>query len=365
MSGTTERRAGVHPLLERAAAYSWRLLVCAAAVVALLWLVGQLWVVLMALVIAALLSRVLSPPCERLRARGWRPGLAAFVVLIGFLLTVGTALTLIGVASADQIDDIGPTVSRGIDDIERWLVEDAPVDISRADIESFRSDASEAFGDALRRSSGSVVAGAVVVIEAMVGLLLGIILTFFALKDGARMLAVARRSVPEERREIAGRMASRAWQTLGGYLRGAAILGVVEGIVIGIAMALVGAELALPVAFLTFLMAFVPFLGAILAGALAVLVALATAGSGAAVVILIVAVVVQQFDNDLLAPVIYGSALELHPVVILLAITVGGALFGLGGGVLAVPVTAVAINLVSEARSPGEPGVAPPPGAPA
>ena len=103
-------------------------------------------------------------------------------------------------------------------------------------------------------------------------------------------------------------------------------------------------------ALVTFLAAFVPVVGAIVAGVLAVLVALATAGGTGAIVVAVVAFVVQQLDNDVLAPVVYGRALELHPVVILLAILAGGSAFGLVGSFLAVPVVAVVVNVAAEAR---------------
>jgi predicted PurR-regulated permease PerM len=66
-----------------------------------------------------------------------------------------------------------------------------------------------------------------------------------------------------------------------------------------------------------------------------------------------VALGVQQLDNDLLAPLIYGRALKLHPLVVLFSIVAGGALLGFAGTVLAVPVTAVIINMLAEARSAG------------
>ena len=112
---------------------------------------------------------------------------------------------------------------------------------------------------------------------------------------------------------------------------------------------MVGAPLVVPVAVLTFAAAFVPFVGAIVAGVVAVLVALATVGVGGAVAVALVALVVQQLDSDLLAPVVYGRALQLHPVVILFVITAGGALVGFAGTVLAVPVTAVVVNVAAEA----------------
>src|SRR5688572_20592707 len=342
-------RTGVHPAIDRLAAYSWRLLVIAAALAAALWLAAQIWVAFVPLVVTLFLTRILSVPAAWLRRR-LPATVAAAVALIGFLLLLGGVLTGIGVAAANEFSDLGPTVSRAVDDLERWLVEDSPFDIEAADIERYRREASQRIGTALRASGGAVAAGAAVAAEVTLALVLGLIVTFFALKDGDRFLVWARQQLPEPRRELATRLAAQAWRTLGGYLRGAALLGLVEGIAIAVALTLVWSELAIPLALVTFLAAFVPGFGAIVAGVLAVLVALATAGGTAALVVAGVAFVVQQLDNDVLAPVVYGRALELHPVIILLAILAGGSAFGLPGSFLAVPVVAVAVNVGAEAR---------------
>jgi putative heme transporter len=113
----------------------------------------------------------------------------------------------------------------------------------------------------------------------------------------------------------------------------------------------VGGALAVPVGVITFFAAFLPFAGAVLAGAVAVLVTLVSAGFTPAVIVLVVAVLVQQFDNDLLAPIVFGRNLELHPLIVLGAIVAGSTLFGAFGAVLAVPVTAVTLNVVAEWRA--------------
>ena len=101
---------------------------------------------------------------------------------------------------------------------------------------------------------------------------------------------------------------------------------------------------------LTFLAAFVPIVGAVAAGVAAVLVALVTAGTVPALIVAAVALVVQQLDNELLAPLIYGRAVQLHPLVVLLGIAAGGSLFGLVGTFFAVPVLAVGLNALDEVR---------------
>lgn len=340
----------VHPVVERLAAYSWRILVIVAVGVAVLWLIGELWVVFLPLVLAAFLSRVLIGPVMWLRGHGWRPALAAAAVLVGFLIILSGIIGGVGVAIGHQSDRLGPTVSKSIDDIEDWLVTDAPGDLTRTEVADARKDAGKAIENWLRTSGGALVSGVVVAFEVLVGLFLGLIITFFALKDGDRLVAWIASWLPAERRDHAGRLGQRAWVTLGGYLRGSAILGILEGIIIGTTVALVGGQLAVAVAVITFLSAFIPFAGAIIAGAVAVLVTLSTAGIGGATIVLVVAIIVQQFDSDLLAPLVFGRSLDLHPVVVLLAITGGGAMFGLAGAFLAVPVTAIIINVIAEHR---------------
>lgn len=337
--------------LQLAAAYAWRIIVVATVAVGVVWLLGELWVVVLALVVSTLLARALDAPTRWLRARGLPDGIAAVTALLGFLALLALAGALIVPRIVDEVEELGPTLSTAVDDVEAWILDDSPFDISRAELEDLRQQLADVLGRQARASSDSIASGALAVVEGLLGLFLALFTTFFMLKDGSRFQEWSVGWVPSRRQAMARRVAARSWATLGGFLRGAAVLGVVEGVIIGLTMVLVGAELALPVALITFAAAFVPFVGAIVAGAVATLVALATAGFVPAIIVLVVAVVVQQLDNDLLSPLIYGRALALHPLVILFAVVSGGALFGIGGTLLAVPVTAVVLNAWSEVRA--------------
>jgi predicted PurR-regulated permease PerM len=338
----------VHPLVDRTASYAWRLLVIAAAVAGVLWLLGQLLVVAVPVFVALLLCRVLWPLVARLRRAGWRRGLAASAVLVGFLLVLGGVIAVTGATIVDEFDDLGPTVTEGLDDLETWLVEDSPFDVDREDLRRWRTEVGDAVSEFGRSSRGSVVAGAVVAAEVALGIVLSLVVAFFLLKDGDRFRDRLVRTVAPERRDLAGRAVRRAWDALGGYLRGAALLGVVEAVIMGAVLLLVGGDLVAPVMVITFLAAFVPIVGAILAALVTVLVALVTAGTTGALIVAAVALVVQQLDNDVLAPVIYGRAVRLHPVSVLLGIAAGGALFGIVGTLVAVPVLAVVANVIDE-----------------
>ncbi len=341
----------INPTVARLGTYAWKLIGIGLVGWALLNLLNALWVLVLTAAVAVLLGRALDPVAATLRRRGMPRALVAFVTLFGFLLGLATIVALLVPAMVNEFSDLGPTLENAIDDVEDWLVEDSPFDISRQDIDEFREEAGDRARDALERQSGAVVSGTVVVFEVITGIVLALVSTFFLLKDGDRFCGWMLGHFPEERRPLVTRLAARAWRVLGGYLRGSALLGLIEGFIIGTTVWLVGGALAVPVAVITFFAAFLPFLGAVIAGAIAVGVTLVTAGFGKALIVLIVAVLVQQFDNDLLAPIVFGRSLELHPLVVLGAIVAGSTLFGAFGAVLAVPVSAMLINVVAEARA--------------
>lgn len=347
---SADRWPGVHPAVALVGAYAWRVLAIGAVLVGMLWVLRELWVIVLALVVALYITRALDAPTRWLRARGVPPAAAALCSLVFFFGGLALVGWLIVPTVVDEFGALGPTITEATDDVERWLVEDAPVDLTQRDVDDLRKSATDAGRNAFRSSSGGLVSGVVAAAEGLTGILLALVTAFFILKDGSRFQRWFLGKIPFRRREMGARLGARAWSTLGGYLRGVAILGTLEGIVLGVTVALVGGDLALPVAIITLLAAFVPIIGAIVAGIIAVLVTLASAGTGPAVVVALVALVVQQLDNDLLAPVIYGRQLQLHPLIVLFAVVAGGALFGLGGTILAVPLTAVAINVYAEAQ---------------
>jgi predicted PurR-regulated permease PerM len=343
--------ARVHPVVVTAGAYAWRLIGIGIVGWAVLRLMTALWVLVLAGAVALLLGRALDPVANVLRRRRLPPALVAAVTLVGFLVVLAGIVSLLVPSIVDEFRDLGPTLEKSIDDLEDWLVNDSPFDISRQDVNEFRQESGTRVRDALESQSGTVVSGTVVAFEVITGLVLALVTTFFVLKDGDRFGRWLLTFVPEHRRPLARRLAAKSWATLGGYLRGSATLGLIEGTIIGTTVWLVGGALAVPVAVITFFAAFLPFAGAVLAGTVAVLVTLVSAGFTPAVIVLVVAVLVQQFDNDLLAPIVFGRNLELHPLIVLGAIVAGSTLFGAFGAVLAVPVTAVTLNVVAEWRA--------------
>lgn len=342
------RRGRVHPLIDRLGAYSWRLIGIGVIVVASLWLLSRMRAVVVPIVVAVFLTRALVPVSDWLRRHRWRPSLAAAATLLAFFVVLAGVSAAIAPSLADEADSLGPTLTEAVDDMEDWVVEDGPFDVSRETVDRLRERTGQRVDGLFRQSDGAVLEGAAIVAEIVAGLILAILLTFFMLRDGARFANwVVRRARPQRQPQLR-RAAAGGWSALGGYLRGAALLGIVESVIIGITLFAVGGGLVAPVMVLTFSAAFIPIVGAIAAGVVATLVALVTAGTVPALIVALVALVVQQLDNDVLAPIIYGRSLSLHPVAVLLSVVAGGALFGIAGTVLAVPLVAVTFNVAKE-----------------
>lgn len=321
-----------------AAAWSWRLLVVLAAIAVGVWALTKVMVIVLPVIAALLGATVLGPLVHALRRRGWRPALATWAVVAGAAAAAGGIGYALYLQARDDAEAIDAGVMEGVDEVITWLV-DGPLDLSREQIDAAVDRGREWLGDVL--ASGAV-GGAVLAVEIVAGILLALVLLFFFLKDGDRMWAwLCRRlgAAAGVHVDAAGR---RAWWALGGYVRGQAIVAAVDAVFIGLGIWLLGVPFVIPLTLLTFFAAFVPIAGAVAAGAVAVLVALAAEGFTTALILLGVVVLVQQLEGNILEPVVMARTVRLHPVVVLVAVGAGAALAGIVGAFLAVPVAAAA-----------------------
>jgi putative heme transporter len=342
---------GVPPVFDRVASYAWRLVAIAAASAIVAWALGRIIVVVGATFLALIIARGLQPVAKLMRRAKLGPGLAAAVALLLFITVSVAVVVVVAATVVGQMDSLSQSLDEGARDVEEWVTSLSVVDVDSADLQRFREQAGDSVIRLGQGENSSLVAGATTVGELLIGLVLALIVAFFFLKDGTELRIKATALLPVRHRAVARDAAFRAWGALGSYLHGSALLGIIESVIFGGTLFATGASLTGPVMILTFIAAFVPIVGAIAAGIVAVLVALATSGVTAALVMAGVALVVQQFDNDLLAPVLYGRALRLHPLVVLLGVASGGAAFGLAGSVAAVPVLAVLSGIRSAFRT--------------
>jgi len=325
--------------LRRASAFAWRVLLLIAAAVLLVWVLIQTQVVVLPVIAALLLTAFVEPGTRRLRARrlpDWAVGLIALLAVVALFAGVGL---LIVPEVVGQISQVNLNLNQGIRRIQDFVLQTFPVSQSQVE-----QGISKAF-NTLQSSIGNVATQVLGAAGAVVGLLLQIFVTlflfFFFVKDGPRFYRWLRAAAPPSRRRNVEELLPQIWSTLQAYLSGVVIVGLIDAVFIAIALLVVGVPLVLPLAVLTFFGAFFPLVGAIVAGAVAALVALVTGGVTDALIIVGATVVVQQVEGNVLQPLIMGRQVELHPAVTLLAVTGGGAVAGIVGAFLAVPVAAV------------------------
>ena len=328
--------------LDRAAGWSWRLLVCVLAIAAVLALLWYLRIIVLPTIVALTLAPALMPVVRLVRQRVGAHRPAAALALIVGLVVVAGLLTVVAMSVVSQYDELAEAVRRGASEITAWL-EGEPFNISRERVRNFDSSLGEVWDGTSTYLAAGLSAGA----SLLTGLILAVAMLYFVLRDGADLWRRVLRRFPPDRAPAVDRAGRRAWKVLDGYIRGTALIAAIDATLIGIGIWLLGVPLALPLAVLVFLGGFVPFVGATLSGLVAVLVAFADEGWEIALVTLAIVIGVQLVEGNFLQPIIQSRTVDLHAAVILLAVAAGGSLFGILGAYLAVPVTAVIFALAT------------------
>ncbi|WP_081866182.1 AI-2E family transporter [Blastococcus sp. URHD0036] len=303
-------------------------------------ILGKLWVVLLPTIIGLLITTVLWPPTRFLRRHGWPPALASATVLLGAIAVFGGIIALIAPQVVDQVETLADQVGGGLQDVQDWL-QGPPFNIGEDQIGDTIDNAINELQSRAGDIAGYAATGATAIGNGLINLVLALVLTFFFLKDGPRWVPwlaaqTGRRAAPH-----VAALSDKAWTTLSEFIRQQAYVGFIDAFFIGIGLWILHVPLVLPLAVITFFAAFVPIIGAFVAGAFAVLIALVDQGFGTALAVLIIVLVVQQIEGNILQPLIQGRGFNLHAGVVILAVTAGSSLAGITGAFLGVPVAAL------------------------
>ena len=343
------REEAIAGAFARLATVSWRFLLVVAAVVVLGYLAAKLWVVILPLLLALLLATVLWPPVRLLRRGGAPPALAALLAIVLALLLLVGVIAGLAPQVTGQAQELADQVAAGLEKLQGYLI-GPPLNLGEERIGGAVDDVVRSLQDNAQNIASRVLTGAAAAGSLLLTALLALVLCFFYLKDGPKFLPwlcglTGPRAAPH-----VDAIARRGWTTLSGFIKAQAIVGLVDAVFIGVGLALLGIPLALPLAVLVFFGAFIPIIGAVVTGALAVLVALVTNGATSALIVIGLVLLVQQLEGNVLQPILVGRTLDLHPALVILAVTAGGSLRGITGAFLAVPVVAVGGVTVRYAR---------------
>ena len=316
----------------------------------------QLKIVVISVLLALILAAAFSP-LTRLLVRLHLPNvLAAVLTLLIVVGVLGGVLTFVGFQVAGQAGQLSDAITRGVQQLEKFAagfgltIDSTQVQKAIDGAASYLTSSS--FGSTAL--SGLSAAG-----NFATALVLLVVVLFFFLRDGRMIWTFLIRPLKGETHARAVRIGDSSIRVLGAYVRGTALVALVDAIFIGAGLFVLGVPLALPLAVLVFVTAFIPVVGATLAGIVAALVALVFNDLTTALIVVGIVVVVNQLEGNFLQPVIMGRSLSLHPLVILLALTAGTIVGGILGAILSTPTASVVWSAIKAWNPSPEPDAIP------
>ena len=326
---------------------SWLLVGLLLVLLGLIWLLAETYTIVGPMV-CALIVAVVAMPVVRLLDRHMPRALAAALVLLAVVAVAVLVVVVVVAGITGQSAEISAQAAAGVDKLRGWL-KSSGVDSSSA------SGAASTAKHAASQMTSTLVHGIVTGIRGLASVLFGLSFaalgTFFLLKDGPRMRSWVdgHAGLPEP---IARTISGSVITSLRGYFRGVTLVAAFNGIVVGLAALLLGVPLAGTIAVVSFVTAYVPYIGAVVAGAFAVLIALGAQGTGVAIAMLVVVLLANGLLQNLVQPFAMGSALHLNPLVVLVVTIGAGCLFGMLGLVLAAPLVSAAVRVAKELDRP-------------
>ena len=306
-----------------------------------LWhLAGVMRLVLFPLVLALFPAAILMPVVDWLDDHGWRRGAAAFTATALFLLFIIAVMTLLGWQVSQQLSGIAEQVRSAYQDLRSSLGSPSWLPQQPSLSTVLGSSGGGSGGDGGGGAAQTVLIFGRSVLELGAQFFLGVVALFFYLRDDRTIGGFLVDLFPRAHRNDAAEIGSRTWQAVTAYIRGQSIVALVDGVLFAVGLLLLGVPLAWVLGAIVALGAYVPVVGSIVAGAIGVGVALVSGGLVTGLLALALIVGVQQLEGNVVAPYVLGRELQVHPLVVLIAVTAGAALLGPVGALIGVPVAA-------------------------
>jgi putative heme transporter len=305
------------------------------------------------LIVAALVSTQLLPLIGWATGRGISRGLAIGASLVGVVLLTAGLVWLFADALFGNLGSVGEDISEGADQVVTWLRDNNDwVEQHEDAIRNFLAGILPAAKAAADGVLTGLLGGLSFAAQLVSGALLMFVFLLYILTSGDSIWGWIENRFSPDRRDrvtVAGRA---AWNAATGYIRGIALVALIDSTVIALGMLVIGTPHVGTLALLSFVTLFIPILGAWVSGAVIVLITLASVGTGGAVAMAAVILIAQQLDSMFVTPLVYQKTVSLHPIVTLTAVIVGSQLLGIVGAFLAVPMVAVGWALYNALEQP-------------
>ncbi|MFF4752466.1 AI-2E family transporter [Streptomyces sp. NPDC002514] len=294
--------------------------------------------------LALLGTALLRPLYRRLVTAGVHRSLAAGLTCVAVVAVVGGAVYVVVAALIDNGDQIIASLREAGKSLARHL------GAAGTSVDDLATNARKLLAKFGGTAASNVISGVSVVGESIAMAVLALLLVFFFLRDSHRVAVTIRSVAPRGTADTLEAMARRAFGAVEGFMRGTTVIALIDAACITAGLLVLRVPGAPGLGALVFVGAYIPYLGAFLSGAVAILVALADRGVVIALWALGVVLAVQLLEGHVLQPVIQSRTVQMHPAVVLLAITAGASVAGIVGMLLAVPLTAAAFGIAHELR---------------
>jgi len=323
---------------------AWFLVGVFALLAGLAWLLGTTETIVGPVVGGMIVATVAMPLVARLQQHRWPRAAGAVVVLLG-LAALGVLVLVVVIGGiTSQSSGIGKHADSAANKAEGWL---KSVGVNDSGASGAESSVKKDVPEIISTLTTGVIHGIQGITSLAFGLSFALLSLFFLLKDGPSMRAWVDRHLglplPAARTVTGGVIRS-----LRGYFRGVTLIAAFNGVVVGLGALVLGVPLAGTIGVVAFVTAYVPFVGAFVAGAFAVVIALGANGTTTALIMLVIVLAANGLLQNIVQPFAMGSALDLNPLVVLVVTIGAGCLFGMLGLVLAAPLTSAAVHITRD-----------------
>lgn len=307
-----------------------------------LYVLSQIWHILLLIFVALIFSTLIDPFAVALQRRRIPRGVAALIIYVVLFGVIGFALSALVPVVAHDLPELFKNTREYVVTLKNHDVVQkifgGALNIPTTTL--FPSGAATGSLSGVFSSIGAVFGG-------LVSFIIVLVITFYLVIQDDPLRKVLHSIIPDEHLPFTLSVIAKVREKLGAWLRGQLVLSLIVGILIFLVLTILGVKYAAVIALLAGLFEFIPYVGPVLAAVPALFFAFLDGGVVKMIVVLVCLVVVQQFESHVLIPKIMQRAVGLNPIISIIALLTGVQLGGVIGGVMAIPV-ATSLQVVIE-----------------
>lgn len=334
--------------IRRAGSVAWAFVGLAVAIAIIGWVAWKVAVIFPPLILAGAIVFILNPFISRLQRRGIPRLAGVALTYFGFMAVVILLGLVMWPAVHDQGENLGDRWPSIRTKMENW-VDDRAESVKGTPFEFDRQKVTEAFSStdvSVRDQIDRAAKVGVKVFHALLVMILTPIFAFYLLVDLPHLKQVADGLIPAVARPEVLVLARRMNAAVGGFFRGQLVVALIVGILVSIGLLIIGLPFWLLIGMVAGFFNMIPLVGPYIGGIPALVIALTTKEPITGLWVILIMVTVQQIDNHFISPVVMHRVVKLHPVLVMLALLLGGTLGGFFGLLVAVPTAAILKILV-------------------